>query len=40
MKGKGGRFAYKQFRFIRPDVVRIATDILNDTFKDLERMLD
>lgn len=40
MKGKGGRFAYKQFRFIRPDVVRIATDILNKTFKDLERMLD
>jgi hypothetical protein len=40
MKGKGGRFGYKQFRFIRPDVVRIATDILNDTFKDLERMLD
>ncbi len=40
MKGKGGRFAYKQFRFIRPDVVRIATEILNDTFKDLERMLD
>ncbi len=40
MKGKGGRFAYKQFRLIRPDVVRIATDILNDTFKNLERMLD
>jgi hypothetical protein len=40
MKGKGGRFAYKQFRFIRPDVVRIATKVLNDTFKKLERMLD
>lgn len=40
MKGKGGRFAYKQFRLIRPDVVRVATDILNDTFKELERMLD
>jgi len=39
MRGKGGRFAYKQFRFIRPDVVRIATQVLNDTFKKLERML-
>lgn len=40
MKGKGGRYAYKQFRFIRPDAVRIATEILNDTFARLERMLD
>ena len=40
MKGKGGRYGYQQFRFVRPDVVRIAVDILNDTFKDLERMLD
>ena len=40
MKGKGGRYAYKQFRLIRPDAVRIATDILNDTFRELERMLD
>lgn len=40
MKGKGGRYAYQQFRFIRPDVVRIATEILNKTFARLERMLD
>lgn len=40
MKGRGGRYAYKQFRFIRPDAVRIATDILNNAFKDLERKLD
>lgn len=39
MKGRGGRYAYNQFRLLRPDVVRIATDILKGTFADFERML-
>ena len=39
MKGKGGRYAYNQFRLLRPDVVRIATDIINGTFKTFEGML-
>lgn len=39
MKGRGGRYAYSQFRFLRPDVVRIATDIINSTFKSFEGML-
>jgi hypothetical protein len=39
MKGRGGRFAYAQFRMQRPDVVRIATTILNKTFADAERRL-
>lgn len=37
MKGKSGRYAYSQFRLMRPDIVRIATDILNKTFSDFER---
>lgn len=39
MKGRGGRYAYNQFRLLRPDVVRIATDIINGTFKKFEGML-
>lgn len=39
MKGRGGRFAYNQFRLLRPDIVRIATDIINGTFKSFEGML-
>lgn len=39
MKGKGGRYAYAQFRFLRPDIVRIATDIINGTFKKFEGRL-
>lgn len=39
MKGKGGRYAYNQFRLLRPDVVRIATDIINGTFKKFEGMI-
>ena len=39
MKGKGGRYAYKQFRFLRPDIVRIATEVVNRSMRELERML-
>jgi hypothetical protein len=39
MKGKGGRYAYKQFRFLRPDIVRIATEVVNQSMRELERML-
>lgn len=39
MKGKGGRFAYSQFRLQRPDIVRIATEIVNRTMRDFSRRL-
>ena len=39
MKGKGGRYAYNQFRLLRVDVVRIATEIINGTFRKFEGML-
>lgn len=40
MKGRGGRYAYAQFRLLRVDIIRIATDIVNGTFKKFEGMLD
>lgn len=39
MKGKGGRYIYAKFRLLRPDVVNIAEDVLNTTFKKLEDKL-
>jgi hypothetical protein len=39
MRGKGGRFIYNKFRELRPEVVRLATNILNDTFKKFEKEL-
>jgi hypothetical protein len=39
MKGKGGRFAYNKFRLLRPDAVRIATGVLNNTVKKLDKKL-
>ena len=39
MKGRGGRYIYAKFRMLRPDVVRIAEGILNNTFKKLETFL-
>jgi hypothetical protein len=39
MRGKGGRFIYNKFRELRPEVVRLATNILNDTFKKFEKKL-
>lgn len=38
-QGRGGRYAYAQFRLLRPDVVRLAEDILNKTFKELENLM-
>jgi hypothetical protein len=40
MNGRGGRYAYKQFRFLRPDVVKIAERILNATFAKIDRKID
>lgn len=39
MKGKGGRYAYSQFRLLRPDVLRIATEVLNKTASKINRKL-
>lgn len=39
MKGKGGRYAYAKFRFLRPNAVKIATEIINGTFRKFEGML-
>jgi hypothetical protein len=39
MKGKGGRFAYNKFRLLRPDAVRIAVGIINNTVKKLNKKL-
>lgn len=40
MKGRGGRFGYNQFRLLRPDIQRIAQEIVNRNFAKLERLLD
>lgn len=39
MVGKGGRFAYKKFRLLRPDAVRIAVGIVNRTVQKLDKKL-
>ena len=39
MTGKGGRFAYNKFRLLRPDAVRIATGIVNNTVQKLDKKL-
>lgn len=39
MKGRGGRYAYSQFRLLRYDVVNIATRILNSTFAKIDRKI-
>jgi hypothetical protein len=39
MKGKGGRYIYAKFRLLRPDVIRIAEGILDNTFQKLENKL-
>jgi hypothetical protein len=39
MKGRGGRFAYNKFRLLRPDAVRIATGVLNNTVQKLDKKL-
>lgn len=40
MEGKGGRFAYAKFRLLRPDALRIATIIVNDTLAKINKRLD
>ena len=39
MIGRGGRFAYKRFRTLRPDAVNIAVGIINNTIKKLNKKL-
>lgn len=39
MKGRGGRYAYAQFRFLRPDIVKMAERILNKAFEAIERKI-
>lgn len=39
MKGKGGRFAYNQFRLLRPDVIQAALRVLTKTMTRLEMEL-
>jgi hypothetical protein len=39
MVGKGGRFAYKRFRTLRPDAVQIAVGIVNSTVQKLNKKL-
>lgn len=38
--GKGGRFFYKQFRLLRPDIVKLAESILNRTFDKIDAELN
>jgi hypothetical protein len=40
MKGKGGRFAYAKFRLLRPDAMRLATMIVNQTLAKINKRLD
>lgn len=40
MKGKGGRFAYAKFRLLRPDALKLATVIVNQTLAKINKRLD
>jgi len=40
MKGKGGRFAYAKFRLLRPDAIRIAVEIVNNTIIKVNRKIN
>lgn len=40
MSGRGGRYAYAEFRALRPEVVSIAERILNDTFAKVDQELN
>lgn len=40
MKGRGGRFAYNQFRLLRPDILKTAETILNETFARINRKIN
>ena len=40
MVGKGGRYAYKKFRLLRPDALDIATRILKSTLEKINRRLE
>jgi hypothetical protein len=39
LTGKGGRYFYKQFRLLRPDIVKLAESILNGTFARIDAEL-
>ena len=40
MKGKGGRFAYTKFRLLRPDAMKLATTIVNQTLAKINKRLE
>lgn len=40
MQGKGGRFAYAKFRLLRPDAMKLATVIVNQTLAKINKRLD
>jgi hypothetical protein len=40
LAGKGGRYFYKQFRLLRPDIVKLAESILNGTFARIDAELN
>lgn len=40
LTGKGGRYFYKQFRSLRPDIVKLAESILNKTFARIDAELN
>jgi hypothetical protein len=40
MTGKSGRFFYRQFRLLRPDIVKLAESILNSTFEKIDAELN
>lgn len=39
LPGKGGRYFYKQFRLLRPDIVKLSESILNSTFDRIDAEL-
>ena len=39
MRGRGGRYIYNKFRELRPQVVTLATSILNNTFEKFAKEL-
>lgn len=40
LSGQGGRYFYKQFRLLRPDIVKLSESILNTTFARIDAELN
>jgi hypothetical protein len=39
MKGRAGRFAYTKFRLLRPDAVKLAVGVVENTMRDFGKRL-